>query len=592
MGYILGTAGHVDHGKTTLVQCLTGIDTAHIPEEKKRGMTIELGFASLHDPVHGTVGIVDVPGHERFIRNMVAGTWGLDAALLVVAADDGWMQMSTDHLRVLKALHITRILLVITKADLAEPSLLDVVTEDANRHCQEILGRTLPAVAVSAVTGMGIAILKQAITRLLTDKEQEIFDKPLLYVDRVFTLKGIGTVVTGTLRGGRISGDDALTVYPCTLPCRIRTIQSHYTEVPFADAGMRTALTIKIAEKQTITRGMLIAGTGRTPVLHGTHIIVRIDEQFTDAGRDTILKNHSEIELAAGSAHAIGLLHITKIDTALARIVLQEDMAFQWNQNAVIIRHGGSRILASCRILAAFDTYNSAVFKKIYAVYAGRDVISWHSFIFLKDGFIEKIYAERQELSANTDEVLSYSMWWVSAAHAAVWEKEIVGYAEKTLSGFTLEELGMQLPQKLLQEFADALCTNGCLALHGDVYTRAGIPDTALSATAQQLLTLAEKAGFDGIQIDKITLPNTRKAARVLIKQGDLVVLEDFLHYHRRYYEQAVSAILKGKSSGMVITIADARTASRLSRKYILPILNILEKQQKLTRSGSDRIVV
>ena len=153
MAYILGTAGHVDHGKTALVKCLTGVETSHIPEEKKRGMTIELGFASLEDPVHGTVGIVDVPGHERFIRNMVAGTWGLDAALLIVAADDGWMQMSSDHLRVLKAMQIGAILLVITKADLADDEMISLIQEDANRHCREILGHELPSVAVSAQTG-------------------------------------------------------------------------------------------------------------------------------------------------------------------------------------------------------------------------------------------------------------------------------------------------------------------------------------------------------------------------------------------------------------------------------------------------------
>ena len=166
MAYILGTAGHVDHGKTALVRCLTGVETSHIPEEKRRGMTIELGFASLEDPVHGTVGIVDVPGHERFIRNMVAGTWGLDAAMLIVAADDGWMQMSSDHLRVLKAMQINAILLVITKSDLADADMIELIQEDANRHCRDILGRELPSVAVSAQTGAGIDLLKKKITEI------------------------------------------------------------------------------------------------------------------------------------------------------------------------------------------------------------------------------------------------------------------------------------------------------------------------------------------------------------------------------------------------------------------------------------------
>ncbi|MGP1594606.1 MAG: selenocysteine-specific translation elongation factor [Treponema sp.] len=598
MGYIVGTAGHVDHGKTALVQCLTGKNTAHIPEEKKRGMTIELGFAPLQDPVHGTVGIVDVPGHERFIRNMVAGMWGLDAALLIVAADDGWMQMSTEHLRVLKALRVTRILLVITKADLADDALLTLVTEDAQRHCQAILGKPVPSIAVSSVTGSGIPALKQAITRLLADsstaadKRQESFDKPFLAIDRVFPIKGIGIAVTGTLRGGLIRVGDTLTLYPGTVPCRIRTIQSHYQEALSAEPGSRVALTVKIAEKQPINRGMLIAGEGRTPVLQGTHIIIRIDEQFSHNGTGSLLKNHSEIELAVGSVHAIGAIHITKADAALARISLQNPIACHWNQHAVIIRHGGSKILGSCRVLAAFDTYNAGIFKSIYAVYAGRNIISWHSFVFFKNGYIEKDSAIMQELSSNTTEVLSYNTWWVSAAHAAEWEKALLACAEKKTTGFTLEETGMQLPQPLVQELAGKLCTNGKLIQRDDVYLSAGIADTALSETAQHLLALAEQAGFEGIEIDKISLPNTRKSARELVKRGKLIVLEDFLHYHHRYFEQAAAAILKGKSSGMVITIADARSATGLSRKYVLPLLNTLERQHKLARSGSDRIVL
>ena len=135
MGYILGTAGHVDHGKTTLVEALTGIYTSRLPEEKKRGMTIELGFASFSDERVGIVGIVDVPGHERFIRNMVQGAWGLDAALLVIAADDGWMNMSENHLRILKAMKIKNILAVITKKDLVESTSLELIKDEVKRHC-------------------------------------------------------------------------------------------------------------------------------------------------------------------------------------------------------------------------------------------------------------------------------------------------------------------------------------------------------------------------------------------------------------------------------------------------------------------------
>ena len=591
MAYILGTAGHVDHGKTALVKCLTGVETSHIPEEKKRGMTIELGFASLEDPVHGTVGIVDVPGHERFIRNMVAGTWGLDAALLIVAADDGWMQMSSDHLRVLKAMQIGAILLVITKADLADGEMISLIQEDANRHCREILGHELPSVAVSAQTGAGIGLLKEKITELLNTVRPNPPDKPFLYIDRVFTLKGIGITVTGTLRGKRIAIGDQLTLYPGGTECRIKNIQNHHADVQSSEPGMRTALNLKIAEKASVERGMLLAGAGESPVLQGAELLIRVDESFTAQETGGGIKNHSELELAAGSTHAIGAIHFHKADPSLARVSLQEAIAGRWNQNAVLIRHGGSAILASCRILAAFDTYRAAAFKQLFSVYAGRELPSWKSSRFFIDGYIEKDRTTPQELSPDAAEVTACGTMLCVTSKLAEWETLILDTAKKSQAGFTAEEIDLPLPVKIRQEILKKLCAEQKLAGEGSVYRLAG-SGAALSKTAQQLLQLALKAGFDGIEIDKVPQPQARKDARDLVKLGKLVVLENFLHYHRDVYEKAVASILKGKKTGDVITIADARTASGLSRKYVLPLLNLLEKTGKVKRKENDRIVL
>ena len=590
MAYILGTAGHVDHGKTALVKCLTGTETSHIPEEKKRGMTIELGFAALQDPVYGTVGIVDVPGHERFIRNMVAGTWGLDAAMLIVAADDGWMQMSSDHLRVLKAMHIESILLVITKSDLADPDMIELIREDANRHCREILGRELPSVAVSAQTGAGIDELKQKITELLGTVRTAPLDKPFLYIDRVFTLKGIGITVTGTLRGKRVSVGDQLAIYPGGTECRIKNIQNHHADVPSSESGMRTALNLKIAEKEKIERGMLLAGQGESPVLQGSELLVRVDEYFNKQETGAGIKNHIELELATGSTNAIGAIHFNKTDPSLARVSLQEPIAGRWNQPAVLIRHGGSSILASCRILAAFDSYRAAAFKQFFSVYAGRELPSWKSSGFFITGFIEKDRAEPKEL-ADVKDVTVCGTLLIFTKKLAEWEAKILETAKKSQAGFTLEEIDTAVPVKARQEILKKLCAENKLVNEGNVYKLAGSGDT-LSKTAQQLLQLALKAGFDGIEIDKIQLPQVRKDARDLVKLGKLVVLENFLHYHREIYDKAIAAILKGKKTGDIITIADARTATGLSRKYVIPLLNVLEKNGKVKRQENDRIVL
>ena len=591
MAYILGTAGHVDHGKTALVRCLTGVETSHIPEEKRRGMTIELGFASLEDPVHGTVGIVDVPGHERFIRNMVAGTWGLDAAMLIVAADDGWMQMSSDHLRVLKAMQINAILLVITKSDLADADMIELIQEDANRHCREILGRELPSVAVSAQTGAGIDLLKKKITELLGTVRPAQPDKPFLYIDRVFTLKGIGVTITGTLRGKGIAVGDSLSLYPGGTECRIKNIQNHHADVESSEPGMRTALNLKIAEKTKVDRGMLLAGQGESPVLQGSELLIRVDEYFSKTESGTGIKNHSELELAAGSTHAIGSIHFNKTDPTLARVSLQEPIAGRWNQNAVLIRHGGSAILASCRILAAFSSYQVPVFKRLFTVYTNRELPSWKAADFFLNGCIEKTQAAPKELSTDSSEVVTCGKWLLLTAKLTEWEAKIIDTAKKSQAGFTLEELDAAIPVKVRPELLKKLCAEQKLSAEGSLYKQAGQGST-LSKSAQQLLQLALKAGVDGIEIDKIQQPQVRKDARDLVKLGQLVVLEGFLHYHHTVYEKAVGAILKGKKQGDIITIADARTASGLSRKYVIPLLNILEKTGKVKRQDNDRIVL
>ncbi len=590
MAYILGTAGHVDHGKTALVKKLTGIETSRLPEEKKRGMTIELGFAYLNDPVHGTVGIVDVPGHERFIRNMVAGTWGLDAALLIVAADDGWMQMSADHLRVLKAMRINQILLVITKSDLAEPEMLELLIEDANSHCEEIIGRKLPAVAVSSVTGTGIDVLKTEITKLLSSVKKRTYDTPFLYIDRVFVLKGIGTTITGTLRGKNLKTGDFLTVYPACEECRIKSIQNHHTGVEQIEPGSRTALNLKIGEKTEIERGMLLAEKNAVSILKGKELLIRVDEVFSK--REGGVKNHSEIEIALGSAHATGALHFNQFDKTLGRLSLEKPIACAWNQSAVLIRHGGSEITASCRILAAFETYKRSQFKEAFAVYNGRELPLVYSYKFNIEGFLENCAVKTEELSSDKNEVAEYAGWRFLAKKLAEWETAILKTAGGSQAGFTVDEVDIPVPAKAKAVIFKKLCSENKLENDGHLFKLKGKTEDDISKNAKALLQLAFKAGFDGIETDKVPVPQARKEARDLIKLGKLVCLDNFLHYHKSFYDEAVKKLFSVFKTGARFSIADARDATGLSRKYILPILNLLEKDGKLKRDGNDRLVL
>ncbi len=589
MGFILGTAGHVDHGKTALVKKLTGVETSRLPEEKKRGMTIELGFASLEDAKHGTVGVVDVPGHERFIRNMVAGTWGLDAALLIVAADDGWMQMSSDHLRVLKAMQIDSVLLVITKADLAAEEMLELIIEDANEKCLQILGRKLPAVAVSAMTGFGIDKLKTQITVLLDSVKEKNETKSFLYIDRAFNLKGIGMTVTGTLRGGKLKAGDNLLLYPAGEECRIKSIQNHHQSVEEIEPGSRTALNLKTGEKTKVERGMLLADKTDNAILFGKEFLIRVDEVFLAGGK---LKNHFETEIALGSAHSIGSLHFNGEDKSLARLSLEKNIACAWNQRAVLIRHGGSEILASCRVLGAFSNYKRIRFKEAFEVYANKELPSIFSYKFRLQGFSEDAEIKIENLTQNKDEVLEYAKIRFLKSKLKEWEAEILQTAKKSQAGFTLEEVNLPLPAKIKQVVLKKLCTEKKLESDGHIFKQPGRGEGDLSKNAKAILELALKNGFAGIEVDKINIPQARKETRDLVKLGHLVCLENFLHYHKSFYEKAEKKLLGKFKAGDTITIADARELTGLSRKFVLPILNLLEKEKKLKRNGNDRIVL
>jgi selenocysteine-specific elongation factor len=240
---VVGTAGHIDHGKTSLVKALTGTDTDRLPEEKARGITIDLGFAFLEEPGGLTIEIVDVPGHERFVRNMLAGVGGIDLAMLVIAADEGVMPQTREHLAICSLLKIKAGLIALTKADLVEADWLELVKEDVAGVVHGTFLEGAPILPVSAKTGHGLDVLRAALRSLAASVPPRGTDQlPRLPIDRVFTVRGFGTVVTGTLTAGTLAADDRVEVYPRGAEAKIRGLQAHGHSVTSARAGQRTAV--------------------------------------------------------------------------------------------------------------------------------------------------------------------------------------------------------------------------------------------------------------------------------------------------------------------------------------------------------------
>lgn len=352
---IVGTAGHVDHGKSALVQALTGQDPDRLPEEKERGLTIDLGFAWCDLPGEEEslrLGFVDVPGHERFVAHMVSGVVGMDLVLFVVAADEGLMPQSYEHLEILRILGVRRGIPVITKCDRADPASVDALVENIQEVIKDTFLLRAPVVRTSAVTGEGIAELKEILGRMALESiedraaEERAGGSARLPVDRVFTKPGFGTVVTGTLISGVIGSDSELVIYPGERACRLRAMQSYGQEVEQAVAGQRLALNLAKVSTDEVVRGDVIAAAGgMRPVsyLNVSLELSRYSQREITSGM--------RVHLLIGTAHVLARLYLFRDDERLAQLRLESPVAAMAGDRFILRFYspletiGGGRVL-------------------------------------------------------------------------------------------------------------------------------------------------------------------------------------------------------------------------------------------------------
>jgi len=327
---IIGTAGHIDHGKTTLIHALTGRNTDRLKEEQKRGITIELGFTWFDLKDHTRCGIIDVPGHEKFINNMVAGVVGMDLVLMVVAADEGIMPQTKEHLDILGLLGIEKTILVLNKCDIVDEEWLSMMEEDVKEELKGTIMEGAPVARVSAMTGDGIEELKELIMHMVKDdvKEKDVNSIPRLPVDRVFSMPGFGTVVTGTLLSGSISKNDTLEVFPIGKECKIRNIQVHETNQDKCEAGQRVALNISNIHKDELHRGCVIAPVGSMENSRLMDVKLTV---LKDSNRN--IKNRDRLHLFTGTSEILCRAILLDKDelvpgeTGLAQLLLEEELA-------------------------------------------------------------------------------------------------------------------------------------------------------------------------------------------------------------------------------------------------------------------------
>ena len=337
---IIGTAGHVDHGKTALIKALTGIETDRIKEEKKRGITIELGFAYLDLPDGEKAGIIDVPGHEKFVKNMLAGAGGIDLALLVVAADEGFMPQTREHLGILSLLNISEGIIVVTKKDMVDEDWLEIVCDEVRQEVQGTFLENAQIIPVSSYTGEGIEQLRQAIFTMIDQKTQiKNLDVPFrIPVDRIFSVEGFGTVITGTLIEGTMKVGDPVTVYPSRIESRIRNLQVHSQDVQEAYAGQRVAVNLAGLKKTDLNKGDVIA------VPDSMHTTMMIDIHLTvlkDCDRE--IRNATRLHLYHGARDILCKIVLLDRDSVgagescYAQLRLEEEIAVKTGDGRIFV---------------------------------------------------------------------------------------------------------------------------------------------------------------------------------------------------------------------------------------------------------------
>lgn len=625
---VIATAGHVDHGKSTLIQALTGIDPDRLQEEKQRGMTIDLGFAWLTLPDGEPVGIVDVPGHIDFIKNMVAGIGSVDAALLVVAADEGVMPQTHEHLAILDLLQTPRGVVAMTKIDIVEDEeWLAMVLDEVREELADTSLANAPVIPVSAYTGAGLDDLLQTLADVLAQAPPHpIAGPPRLFIDRAFSISGFGTVVTGTLKEGVLQVGDEVIIEPGGLKARIRGLQSHKQQLERALPGSRVAVNLGGLHPTDLYRGQVLTAAGR---LKST---MRVDVRLR-AWRDApaILKHNMEITFHSGSAETIGRLRLLEENTLLpgeetwAQIELRDPVAASRGDHFIIRRPSPSATLAGGVIVdptprRRHKRRQPHLFHR-FDVLLRNDPVELAEFIISERGPITLTdIAEALQLSsAQTQKAIS----------TLLSENRAWPLIPEAGSGVLLTDAGWERISQRIRRILDDYHTTHPIwlgmvreELKSRIQPREGWSPRTFNAVIERALDsglLREDRGYLALAdfapafnarqqkaVDELlaqfraqpyTPPSVRQTLEIvdndiltaLIQRGELIKLgPDILFAHDVYQEMIARTVDYLQQHGQ-ITVAECRDLFGASRKYILAFLEHLDREHITRREGDYR---
>jgi len=630
--FVLGTAGHVDHGKTALIKALTGIDTDRLKEEKQRGITIELGFASLTLPSGQILGIVDVPGHEKFIKNMVSGAAGIDLVLMVIAADEGIMPQTKEHLNICSLLGISKGIVALTKTDLVEKDWLNLVQSEITDFLKGTFLEGAPIIPVSAVKEEGLSDLIQAldsmISKIAEKTDDGIFRLP---VDRVFTMKGFGTVVTGTLASDHIKTGEEVQILPENIAARIRGIQVHNHPVEEAWAGQRTAINLQGIEKSVINRGNVLVRPHTVWPSQRLDVLV----EFL-AANSRNLKNRALVRLHTGTSEIISRIillekdELTPGEKGFAQIVLSDkDVVvagdhFVLRSYSPITTIGGGQIIDP--LPKKHKRLNNKIIEDLNMLQKGN-VQEKISVILERAGFtgiglqrlvfrlgirakkireaLENLFSGKKAFLLDSEETIVISAHFFNQLEEIV-IRIITAYHQKNplKEGISKEELkgslGNDVSPKLFNMVMGSLNKketvisdkdNVRLAKHqvelaGDldslrqdiagIYDEAGLTPSSLTEVINQFGSQKTKA---------------QSIINLMLKEGDLIKINEELCFSRKLLDNLQNDYTKLLMKDGQATPASFKELTGLSRKYIIPLMEYFDMNKLTVRVGDHRVL-
>ena len=627
---IIGTAGHIDHGKTTLIKALTGRNTDRWEEEQRRGITIDLGFTWFDLPGGNRAGIIDVPGHEKFINNMVAGVVGMDLVMLVIAADEGVMPQTKEHMDILGLLGIEKSIIVLNKCDLVDEEWIELVEEEVREELEGTFLENAPVARISAATGQGIPELISLVEKMTKEdvEEKDITTIPRLPIDRAFSLSGFGTIITGTLLSGTISKEDTLEMYPIGKSCKIRSIQVHGQDVDRCYAGQRVAINLSNVKKREIERGCVLAPPDS---MKNTDLLDVKLNMLEDSVR--VLTNHTRLHFFTGTSEILCravLLDKEELgpgESGYVQLRLEEEIALRRGDKFVVRFYspmetiGGGVVLEPNPIrhkrfqkdviddLERKESGSSADVIEMHVKAHGDTMITQTELAKLTALSMDEVVEDVKTLAAE-GRVKTFAMkkdtyvWHVSSEYNAreALVKALADYESRFPYRYGMKKAEAQMTyfKKIKPVVFDLYVS--CLEEENVIRRRMEYlctpqydvkKDAVFEKVAKIVIDTVKKAGYDFVRYSEMDFKGIGKditddILNILLEEKQIVKVSDEMYTLVSYMEQAKRIISDRLKENPVITIAEVRDLFQTSRKSAKPILEYMDSIKVTKRTGAE----